>query len=217
MDLVIDNLFYLSVAFIVVIGFFSWFGKSDRKKRNDRRRERQNSITKPLADISENTEPEPILDHKFVEWVADRDKPVFRLIFKAHPTIKSTFTYYNKRVEFVHMDTLIGCIQTPTSSIDIKVPLKGILRFGFGSSERSFNFSYDTEILILEHGSEHIKQYFDEIQAIKDKKLRRKKAIELLVKLRELARRGVGGEKANAERMFHELLKKYNLKEYDIN
>lgn len=40
--------------------------------------------------------------------------------------------------------------------------------------------------------------------------------IEKLCKLRELAKRGIGGEKVNAERMFYELLKKYNIQESEL-
>lgn len=50
----------------------------------------------------------------------------------------------------------------------------------------------------------------------KKKAFNRKKIIALLKKLRELARRGVGGERENAERMFYEMLNKYGILESEL-
>ena len=40
---------------------------------------------------------------------------------------------------------------------------------------------------------------------------------ELLLKLQELAKRGVNGEKENADKLLKKLMKKYNISEDEIN
>lgn len=130
MQFIIDNLFIVSLAFLIVVGFFSWFGKSDRERRDRKRIERQARIY-------------------------------------ARKVYEAWTSYHHPQAE-----NLLG-----------------------------------------EYMSEDRTQPKTEK---KKKAFNRKKIIALLIKLRELARRGVGGEKANAERMFYEMLNKYGISESEL-
>nr|DAE47095.1 MAG TPA: Protein of unknown function (DUF2786) [Caudoviricetes sp.] len=126
----LDILFYIALAFIIVTAFFSWFGRSDREKRNKKRAERQARI------------------------------------------------YARKVYEYLK------------------------------NSQNEEAYRCINEYTETEYKQEKPKE--------ERKTFNRKKIIALLIKLRELARRGVGGEKTNAERMFYELLKKYNIQESEL-
>lgn len=155
--------------------------------------------------------------HSFLEWIKDENRQSYKLIYKAHPVLNVIFYYYDKQIGLVNDSDLLGCIRTNNSQVDIVSPDKGLIKFQFNSKDREYKLTNDIEILTIEYSSEAIKQYFEDIQNIKDSQLKRKKAIELLIKLRELARRGVGGEQKNAERMFYEMLEKYNIQENELD
>lgn len=209
------------IGWILVAGFFSWYGKTETEKRNRKREERlqeirkAKSMQKPEETIKKNRTPND--DHVFLEWIDDKERQVYKLVYKGHPVLNAILYYYDRQVGLINSNDLIGCIKTNGLRIDIISPVKGIARFNFVAKEREFRLSSSTEILRLEYSEYAIKQYFKEIQDIKDAKVKRKQAIELLKKLRELARRGVGGEQKNAERMFYEMLDKYGIRESELS
>lgn len=168
-----------------------------------------------LDNLSYLTIPQ-IDGHSFLEWTKDEKRQIYKLVYKAHPVLNVILYYYDKQKGLINDSNLLGCIKTNGSQVDIFSPVKGLIKFNFNSKEREYKLTSDIEILTIEYSSEAIKKYFEDIQNIKDAKLKRKKAIELLIKLRELARRGVGGEQKNAERMFYEMLDKYGISESEL-
>lgn len=125
-----ELLAFIVIASVLVIGFFSWFGKADREIRDKKRAERQARI-------------------------------YARKVYEA-------FNKHNTKEAY-------DCINEYTET-----------------------------------------EYRQEQPKEERKTFDRKKIITLLKKLRELALRGVGGEKENAKRMFYEILNKYGIKESEL-